>query len=197
MAWRDARATATAARWLLYAAALLVAVSIPLALAGKGGGFDAVRPVFTLVEFLARIAAAIAFLRWLYLAAANARALGAADMMVGPGWAVGWYFVPVLNLVMPFAAMRELWKASAYPKDWQAVAAPLALPLWWGCWIACNALGGISLRLSFEEDEAMRSAADTFAAGSDLFFIPATLLLTWIVGRIQAMQVRARPAAVF
>jgi hypothetical protein len=197
MAWRDARGAATAARWLLYAGALLVVGSIPLALAGKGGGFDAIRAVFTLVEFLARIAAAIAFLRWLYLAAGNARALGAADMMVGPGWAVGWYFVPVLNLVMPFVAMRELWKASAHPQDWQAAAVPLALPLWWGCWIACNALGGISLRLSFEEEEAMRGAADAFAAASDLFVIPAALLLAWIVGRIQRMQVKAWPAAAF
>jgi Domain of unknown function (DUF4328) len=197
MAWRDAHAAATAARWLLYAAALLVAVSIPLALAGKGGGFDAIRAFLTLVEFLARIAAAIAFLRWLYLAAGNARALGAEDMMVGPGWAVGWYFVPVLNLVMPFVAMRELWKASAYPKDWQAATTPFALPLWSGCWIACNALGGISLRLSLDEDEAMRAAADTLAALSDLFVVPAALLLAWIVGRIQAMQVKARPAAVF
>lgn len=197
MGWRDAQGAALVARWLLYAAALLAAASIPLALAGKGAGFDAARAVFSLIEILVRIAAAIVFLRWLYLAAGNARAIGADDMMVGPGWAVGWYFVPVLNLVMPLLAMRELWKASAHPRDWQAVAAPLALPLWWGCWIGCNLLGGFSLRLAFEDDEAMRSAADGFAMASDLFIVPAALLLAWIVGRIQAMQVKARPAAVF
>lgn len=197
MAWRDARAGATLARWLLWAGALLAAASILVPGAGKGSWQDAIRSIVGLVEFVGSVAAAIAFLRWLYLAAGNARVLGAEDMMVGPGWAVGWYFVPVMSLVMPFVAMRELWKASANPKDWQAAATPLTLPLWWGCWIGCNVLGGIAFRLSFEEDEAMRSATSTFAAASDLFLIPAALLLAWIVGRIQAMQVKAWPAAAF
>lgn len=197
MAWRDASAAAALARWLLYAGALLAAASILVPGAGKGSWQDAFRTIVALVEFVGSIVAAVAFLRWLYLAAGNARALGAEDMMVGPGWAVVWYFVPVFNLVMPFIAMRELWKASAHPKDWQAAAAPFVLPLWWGCWIASNVLGGVAFRLAFEQDEAMRSAADTFSAASDSFFILAALLLAWIVGRIQAMQVKAWPEAIF
>jgi hypothetical protein len=42
------------------------------------------------------IACAVAVLKWIYRANANARALGAKDMKFTPGWAVGWYFVPIL-----------------------------------------------------------------------------------------------------
>jgi hypothetical protein len=197
MAWRDASGAATAARWLLYTDAAVSAVAIPVSQAGKGNMLADVRPVFGLAEMLVYFATGILVLRWLYLASTNARALGADDMMVSPGWAVGWYFVPLMNYVMPFVAMRELWRASARPKDWQAAPTPPSLPFWWGCWVIAIILGGVSFRLLWEEDEAMRIASDGFAAASDLFMVPSALLLAWIVGRIQAMQVAARPAAAF
>ena len=70
------------------------------------------------------LAAALATLRWLYLANANAFALGAEDMMVSPGLAVAWFFIPFANLFMPYLTMRDTWKASAKPRDWQAARRP-------------------------------------------------------------------------
>jgi hypothetical protein len=69
------------------------------------------------------------------------RRLSSHTMTVTPGWAVGWYFVPVANLWKPYAAMGEIRNASG------AGTLGAVLPLWWGLWIGSNLLGHISLRL--------------------------------------------------
>jgi hypothetical protein len=47
-------------------------------------------------------------LLWFYRAYLNLPALGTAQPKFSPGWAVGYWFVPVLNLVRPCEAMLEL-----------------------------------------------------------------------------------------
>ena len=41
----------------------------------------------------------------------NARAFGS-SMSISPGWAAGWFFVPIANLWMPYQAMKEIWQGS-------------------------------------------------------------------------------------
>ena len=73
----------------------------------------------------------ILILAWTYRANANARGLGAVGMRFTPAWSVGWYFIPVANLVKPYDAMREIWKASAHPQGWSQNTEPLSLRWWW------------------------------------------------------------------
>jgi len=55
----------------------------------------------------------VVVLVWIYGANRNAHAIGATGMRFTPGWAVGWYFIPIFNLWKPYQAMKEIWKASA------------------------------------------------------------------------------------
>lgn len=75
---------------------------------------------------------------WVYRVACNARALGARGLDDSPGWAVGWYAVPVMNLVRPMRAMSQIWLASHAPARWQKLGTPGLLGAWWGFWIAGN-----------------------------------------------------------
>jgi hypothetical protein len=48
-----------------------------------------------------------------------------------PGWAVGWYFVPIANFWKPYVAMRDIVRASTLRvglTNW-------LLPCWWTLWI--------------------------------------------------------------
>ena len=148
-----------------------------------------------LVQALLFLACAVVTLRWIYVANTNGRALGATDLMVSPGWAVGWFFVPLMNLFMPFVMMRELWKASARPRDWQTEAAPIMILGWWILWVAANLFAAIGFILSSEKGAAVGAEFSFFA--SDATFAGASLALAWIVGRIQAMQGSTAPTAVF
>ncbi len=197
--WRDAGGLAGWVQRLLWLNAAVAAATM-LLVWQRGFGARPAGPfedMVLLAQFLLFLATAVATLRWIFLANANAHALGAADMMVSPGWAVGWYFVPLMNLAMPFIAMRELWKASARPKDWQLEPAPASILAWWLAWLVSGIAGAVSIRLWLEFGKSGVSAAETFAFVSDLASIAAALLLAWIVGRIQAMQTRARPEGVF
>ena len=73
----------------------------------------------------------LCFLRWVYLAHANLRALGFDGGNFTPGWAVGWYFIPIANLWKPLEAMRELWQASYEGFMRDRTETPHILWIWW------------------------------------------------------------------
>ncbi|BCX48180.1 hypothetical protein HAHE_20880 [Haloferula helveola] len=48
-----------------------------------------------------------------------------------PGWAVGWYFIPIANLWKPFTAMRDFVRASVTVEPMPSYL----LPFWWALWL--------------------------------------------------------------
>jgi hypothetical protein len=196
-AFRDSTLLARVVRWLLWANALGALLEI---LVRWRRGFDPflmteAEAAMVLAQLALFVGTAIAFLVWLYRAEINARALGAEDMMVSPPWAVGWFFVPLVQLVMPFMAVRELWKASATPRDWQLGPASPVIALWWACWIGTIITGNIAFALSRMDDYDAFLAADFMGMVSAAFTIPSAILLAAVIGRIQAMQEAPRHLA--
>ena len=55
---------------------------------------------------------------WIIRANKNVRSLGAEHLSISPGWALGYFFVPILNLFKPLKAMNELFLASHAPHSW-------------------------------------------------------------------------------
>ena len=191
--WRDAGGAGTWTIRLLFLHAALSAVAAGLAVQ-RGLQPTRRQPVevaVALLQMAVFAAAAIATLRWLYLAKVNAFAFGAEDMMVSPGWAVAWFFIPFGNLVMPFLAVRETWKASAEPRDWQAASAPATIFVWWAAWLLAGAAGIVAFRITADLGKDAIGTAQTLFFVADLLSIAAALLLARIVAGIQAMQGRA------
>jgi hypothetical protein len=85
------------------------------------------------------LATVVVFLSWLYTAAANLPRLGVRSPRFSPGWAVGWFFVPVVNLVRPYQVLRDVWANSEPPRresgdpNPRGVRGPLVIKLWWAC----------------------------------------------------------------
>ncbi|SFS06679.1 protein of unknown function [Dyella sp. OK004] len=126
---------------------------------------------------------------WIHRAAANTRALGASGLSFTPGWAVGWHFIPFANLVKPYQAMSEIWRASADPYDWDRTTAPRELPLWWGLWLATCFIGNAMLRLSLHAEKVDELlTVNTLSIASDLVSLPLNLLFAHILIRIADMQ---------
>ena len=92
--------------------------------------------------FLALAIASFCF--WVYCANRDARELGASLMSFSPAWAVAVGFVPVVNLIGPYRAVKEIYQASsrtdpavsANHAAWRAEPVPIVLPMWWGFWIS-------------------------------------------------------------
>lgn len=94
--------------------------------------------LFTILVYLATV---IVFCCWIYRANRNVRALGAQGLRISPGWAVGYFFVPILNWWRPYQAMKDLWRASKNPAAWDCVKPGAILGIWWGLWLVSNILG--------------------------------------------------------
>lgn len=150
---------------------------------------DARQGFVGIVQLIVLIGSGFLILRWIHRANWNARALGAQNLEFTPGWSIGWYFVPLLNLWKPYHAMQEIWKASHKPADWPSQAIPAVLGLWWFLWIAQSILGNASFRMAMrakEVDDLL--AANMVTLLSDVATIPLCLVFLMLLSRVQAAQ---------
>ncbi|MBI1404164.1 MAG: DUF4328 domain-containing protein [Porphyrobacter sp.] len=141
-----------------------------------------------LANFVIFSASVIAVAMWIHRAHANLHEAGFEPLNFTPGWAVGWYFVPIANLFKPFQAMRELWNTSHGLADSYSAPAPGNLPAWWGLWIAGNILGNISTRLEMMGDGSNLQVAIVIGLASSLCVIGSAWLLLGIIRAITAAQ---------
>jgi hypothetical protein len=142
-----------------------------------------------LLQIVLFISSGILMLRWIYRANSNARHLGASEMTFTPGWAVGWYFVPVATLWKPYQAMKEIWKASTSPQDWTAATVSPLLSWWWFFWIVSNAAGNAALRMGLRAEELDELiAVNTMTQLSDLTAIPLTVTAILLIRKVNSMQ---------
>lgn len=77
----------------------------------------------------------VALLKWMYRANLNVRGFGARGLEYSPGWCVGAFLVPIMNLLWPFQAMQEIWKASGNPAEWKKADNSSQVSVWWGLWL--------------------------------------------------------------
>jgi hypothetical protein len=58
------------------------------------------------------IAALVLLIVWAWRSAHNARALGRTGARLGPGWAIGAWFIPLANFVLVYLVISDLWRSS-------------------------------------------------------------------------------------
>ena len=104
-----------------------------------------------LAHLLVYVVTGILFLMWIYRVTANARTFHP-QMNAKPGWAVGWYFVPIAFLWKPFEYFKETWKVSHDPAHPNSEETPALLNWWWGLWLVGLVASNISGRLGMRED---------------------------------------------
>lgn len=97
------------------------------------------------------VLAAVAFSMWTYRAARNAKFLGAENYTVSPGWAVGYYYVPIVSLWRPYQLITETWKASDPDGSndygvWSSTRVPGWILAWWLTWIASGVLDRLAAK---------------------------------------------------
>ncbi len=132
------------------------------------------------------IVSGILSLCWIYGATRNALSFEP-HLDISPGWAVGWFFVPVYGLFKPFQYLSEVWKASLGPKGVDADA-PRFMLAWW----LLNVFGNVALTIASRLEKTSIAAGMTGdlaieAAGLALVF-SATLVFFKIVRDIHRNQ---------
>jgi len=116
---------------------------------------DLLYGVVGLVQTFLFFITAVVWLVWLKKAYGNLKLVGSQQSKFSPGWAVGYWFVPFINLVRPYQIMKELWNRSenANEDDDEPNVTPSVIPLWWASWIISGFIGRLMFRQSMSADD--------------------------------------------
>ena len=70
------------------------------------------RQVISVISMGLTIITGLIFFFWLFRTYKNLQSFGVRQLMFSPGWAVGGFFFPFINLIHPLFVVTEIWKAS-------------------------------------------------------------------------------------
>ena len=87
----------------------------------------------------------VAFLMWLYRAVLIIRATTGGSRE-SPGWSVGWWFIPVANLFMPYFVLRDLWTRSGADRRTGSDHTPM---VFWILWVTPTLLSVTTAIIAF------------------------------------------------
>ena len=155
---------------------------------------DARQGTVAIAQILILIVAGVSFLVWFHRAHKNLPALGAAGLDYSPGWAVGGFFVPFLNLYRPFQVMREIWKASdPHTTDsgsWRTAPSSPLVSLWWAFFLISGAAGYLLVTLGGRDTSTVEGVLTMSRAAllSDILNIPDAVLAILLVRTITSRQ---------
>lgn len=134
------------------------------------------------------IATVITFLMWLYRASNNVAAFGESTQH-SSGWAVGSFFVPIMNLFVPYQATKDIW-AKSDPEGGQtftfAASPPGFFAAWWGFWLVSNFVNNIYFRMTLAD--APIDAVGIVGIVSEILSIAAAWFAILVVRDIDRRQ---------
>lgn len=130
----------------------------------------------------------VAMLVWFYRATKNARAISN-GLQTKPGWAVGYFFIPILSLFRPYRTMSEIWRSAMSPLSWKVLHDPITLRLWWGGWLVGALAGSLAARME-PATGPITILATVVGGAADILFC----VLAW---RIAVAQVENKDQSVF
>lgn len=134
------------------------------------------------------LATVVVFLMWLYRASNNVAAFGESTHH-SSGWAVGSFFVPIMNLFVPYQAVKDIWKKSeptAADAFSYGVSPPGYFPAWWGFWLTSNFASNAYFRMTMAE--APMEASATVGILSEVLSIAAAFFAIKVVKEIDRRQ---------
>lgn len=149
---------------------------------------DSLLALVGLPQFLLFLIGGVLALKWIHRSCYNARQFSPESVTTTPGWSVGWYFVPIMNLWRPYQAMKEIWEASI-PTSIQVKDATSILRSWWFLWIVSGAAGRAATRASLKAEELDELISASMATMlSDFLSVPLCVVFYILVARLYKMQ---------
>ncbi|ALU95780.1 hypothetical protein WQO_22150 [Streptomyces globisporus C-1027] len=159
---------------------------------GDGRTAETLYGIAALSQGVALLATGVVFIIWFHRTRRNAEVFDPSVQRMGPGWAVGGWFVPIANLWFPYRVASGVWEASAQtrPDGGRRTVPRTPLNLWWGAWVVSLLFTRVTERLwdrAVGAEEVVRAAG--LVAASDAVDIVAAALAVLYVRAVTRMQV--------
>ena len=145
---------------------------------------------YTIVSFCS----GLAFLGWFHRSYSNINRLGFERTRYAPAWTIWSFIIPVINLYLPYAIVRETYKKTRASLQHAGGVAPPVQSLslffsWWAFWlvsIGTSLVYLILLKLPLTKDN--RIMLMTVAIISDIIDIPAAFLATKVIMAVNRVE---------
>jgi hypothetical protein len=162
------------------------------------------------IFFLMMVGLGALFVLWMFRAARNNEAFGRPGAL-GPGWAIGSWFIPIGSLVLPAVQLQQIWRGadgSVPPGDlgWRKVRSSPQLWIWWVCFVLGQTATFLGVTLIGQTNEAdseltaaalldhledVRTGVTLFVGGQVLMVVAATLGALVVVGLTRRQEAAA------
>lgn len=156
--------------------------------------------LFGIALFLvaATITSAVLFLMWIHRAYRVLEENGVPGLKHTPGWAVGWWFIPIANLAKPYEVVKEVFERSERNQPSASMSftaqkeSSWIVGAWWLVWItACLATNVSSFMTSFNHSAEQYILSNWLGIAATVLFILAGGLAIMVVRDIDNRQRRA------
>jgi hypothetical protein len=155
---------------------------------------DAREHLIGVVQVCAFIVTGIVWLIWLHRAYKNLQLVGSKKSQFTPGWAVGYWFVPLFNLVRAYQIVVDLWIRSDTGNAADNVASlprPQLVAAWWAVYLFSGFAGRYAASIATESHTAAELLTVTNVDMlADALSIAAALLAIAVVRGIDQRQQR-------
>ncbi len=155
-----------------------------------GAAISVLTFLLAIPELIISLATVVFFLMWLYRAHGNLRAFNPwSRLEYSSGWALGSFFIPFANLVVPYRAVKEVWQKSGSPDEGQLAepSPPASFPIWWLFWLLASFANNLSFRLAFKES-VPESTVTTISIVASALSIVAAVFAYLVVDAIDKRQ---------
>jgi Domain of unknown function (DUF4328) len=150
---------------------------------------DPIQGIIGLLQSGLGVVTAITFLKWVYRAYKNVQGFGAEGLRFSPGWAIGYYFIPILSLIRPVQVMSEIWRASYDPRNWPRSPGSWLIATWWSLFLLYSGVTQVSLQLGLQASTNDQwTLAAVFAILGDFFSLPLSIIVLRLVTEIYKRQ---------
>ena len=155
------------------------------------------------IQFLLYVLVFILFLVWFRRMYRNLGALGVRFLRYRPGWAIGGWFVPILNLFRPKQILNDVWRATEPGLGPSMHSPPKEVPVvgyitaWWALFLVNKILNRAASRDGAAGIDAALNSLNLFRTLDFLFIVEALLLITVVrsVSRRQESRLASRESA--
>lgn len=156
------------------------------------GANDSRQQLVGIVQIIVFLATAVTWLLWQFRAYSNLRLIGSRDTDVTPGWSVGYWFIPFVNLVRVYQITNELWRRSELKNIRDPIGGLSTTPLivtWWLAYLIDGSLSRFVLNATRHARtiDALISATDS-AILNDFVGIASGILAFVVVKGIDGFQ---------
>jgi hypothetical protein len=139
------------------------------------------------------IACAVVFIRWMYGAYRNVDAVAAPERRYAHGWAIGSWFVPIMNLFRPKQIVNDIWRAGG--TDVQDAQPGGLLLAWWLLFLASRIVSVVAGNaMNADTAEELRTGTVEFIVSDAMLVVAAVLAI--LVVRQATDRLDAKAAAV-